>query len=168
MKQKIESALSVLIGLPLWGGHRAADLQVLKFGIRISTADRKGRPCEIGEYGLHLQCPWRISGPDGVVVGAMDLYHPPGEQPEVPPDFNWETGNRRDERLSAFFERTKDNPTQVLKASANDCGGFVLDLAGGFQLEVFPADSLPDEYWRLLKPRDLESHFVVTGKGIEQ
>jgi hypothetical protein len=50
-------------------------------------------------------------------------------------------------------------------------GGIVLSLAGGFALAVFPDDSLDGKYsehWRLLRPGDLSSHFVVSGSGIDE
>lgn len=65
MKDEIEQTLNVIIGMPLWGRHRAADLPVFKFGKQIPSMTRatKWRSAEVvlvGEYGLHIQCPWRI------------------------------------------------------------------------------------------------------------
>jgi hypothetical protein len=40
MKKEIEQTLKVLVGMPLWGSHRAADLQVFKFGKRIPSIMR--------------------------------------------------------------------------------------------------------------------------------
>jgi hypothetical protein len=167
MREEVERALSPLIEMPLWGAHRAADLQVFKLGDRTPAKNHKGEQCEVGEYALHLQCVWRIRGPQGIVVGSGDLYYPKGDSVEIPEDFDWEKRNRRDERLTALLATDAKKPLLVERVSADEAGGFVLDMSRGFRLEAFPADSLPDEYWRLFKPGDLSTHFVVTGRGIE-
>jgi len=53
-------------------------------------------------------------------------------------------------------------------AGADRLGGFTLGLSGGWSLDVFPDDSLDQEFGRLLRPRTDEPHFVVTGAGIEE
>ena len=166
MKQKIEKALSPLLGMPLWGASRAADMQVFQMGARHTVTSFRGKPCSVGDYALHLQCTWRIFGPSGIVTGSTDLYYPPGDPDQKPPDFDWQQGNRRDERLANLLAAESDG-FSVEHVSADESGGFVLNLRGGYRLEAFPADSLPNEHWRLLKQGDLTSHFVVTGLGIE-
>lgn len=61
-------------------------------------------------------------------------------------------------------------PYLVEAVSADAVGGFVLSLAGGFVLEAFPDDSLDGEYsehWRIFRPHELGTHFVVSGDGID-
>ena len=173
--KRLEAALAPLVGLPLWKTHRAADLQVFHFGDRrMTTIDfgpRKGQESEVGTYSLHIQCAWRVRGPNGIVVGSQDRFYKAGPAPHADEDDDWDWSvagaNRRDERLRMWLE---GRSYVVQRANADATGGFVLTLAEGFALDLFPDDSLDDEYsehWRILRPDDLESHFVVSGSGIE-
>lgn len=170
---RLEAALAPLVGLPLWTSHRAADLQVFQFGdkrtVTSNFGPRKGQESEVGEYGLHIQCAWRIRGPSGIVVASRDRFYKAGPEPFPEDDWDWSAGtNRRDERIRDWLSARSYN---VERVSADATGGIVLSLAGGFALDVFPDDSLDGEYsehWRLLRPGDLSSHFVVSGSGIDE
>jgi hypothetical protein len=170
---RLEAALAPLVGLPLWASHRAADLQVFQFGDRRTVTSnfgpRKGQELEVGEYGLHIQCAWRIRGPSGIVVASRDRFYKGGPEPFPEADWDWSAGtNRRDERIRDWLDARSH---RVERVSADATGGIVLLLAGGFALDVFPDDSLDGEYcehWRLLRPGDLSSHFVVSGSGIDE
>jgi hypothetical protein len=170
LREEIERALRPLVGLPLWATHRAADLQSFQFGAQNPTTTYKGEPALIGDYGLHLQCPWRIVGPRGVAAGSSDVYYPAGDPEQEPPDFRWDKkgANRRDERMNLLFQGRRQKPFFVESVAADAVGGLVLTLSEGFALEAFPCDSLPHEHWRLLYGVASEKpHFVVTGAGIE-
>jgi hypothetical protein len=66
---RVQRELERLLGLELSGTHRGADLRVLKFG-PLRPAGRG----TVGDLALHVQCPWRIDGSDGVVTGRGDLW----------------------------------------------------------------------------------------------
>ena len=96
------NAFDVLIGLRLAIVRRAADMLVVHFGEIRPNASGDGT---IGDYALHVQCPWCFDGPLGTVTGRDDLweYAGPGARPE-----NWshEDGlSLQDERLSHLFAR---------------------------------------------------------------
>ena len=173
---RLEGALAPLLHLPLWKSHRAADLQVFQFGDkRTVTSDfgpRKGQESEVGEYALHVQCAWRVRGPSGIVVGSSDRYYRSGPDPFPKEEDDWDWSipgaNRRDERIREWLQARS---YEVERVSADATGGIVLSFATGFALDVFPDDSLDgeyDEHWRLLRPADLSSHFVLRGGGIDQ
>jgi len=173
LKEEIEQTLNVLIGMPLWGSHRAADLQVFKLGARIPSMTRamKRRPAEavvIGEYGLHVQCPWRITQGATIAVARRDLYYAAGEDPyKDRDDFDYDTHpNRCDERMSALLAAWGDNPPVVEAVEADMVGGLRISLTQQCALEVFPDDSMEGEHWRLLPNSLRRDHFVMTGKGI--
>ena len=88
---RLEGALAPLVGLPLWTSHRAADLQVFQFGdkrtVTSNFGPRKGQELAVGEYGLHIQCAWRIRGPSGIVVASRDRFYKAG--PEPFPEDDW-------------------------------------------------------------------------------
>ncbi|MFN3651079.1 MAG: hypothetical protein ACK47B_16005 [Armatimonadota bacterium] len=171
--KQIAAALAALHGQPLCGSHRAGDLQVFQFGeLREFIRERgrgKGELALRPDWGLHVQCSWRITGPEGIVVARRDLYYRAGDDP----DLDWETfdydrdPNRRTERMQEFLRQHEAKPLRVEAIAADSVGGFRLELSEGCCLEVWPDDSLPGEHWRLLRSENLDSHFVVTGEGIE-
>jgi hypothetical protein len=146
----IESALAPLVGLPLWASGRAADLQWFQLGaqhlVTVQHGPTKGTERTVGDYALHVQCAWRISGPTGIVVASRDRYVPAGDPDKEPPEWRWDRpgANRCDQRIETWC----------------------LALSHGHALEVFPDDSQDGEHWRLLQPARDADHFVVTGAGI--
>ena len=169
MKAEIERATVVLVGKALWRCLRAADMATFDFGKRRASLDFRGNPREVGDLALHVQCAWRITRGDRVVVGNNDLYYPAdyvGEQNVVPPDFDWSRNpNRRDRLLSSLFEDgTKEFTVQTVEVCP--AGNLYIPLSEGLCLDVFPNDSSTDEYWRLFEPDKEGPHFVVTGGGI--
>ena len=93
MKPQIEKATAVLVGKALWGCTRAADLASFAFGERREAPSSGGGARPVGEFALHVQCAWRITRGDQVLVGSRDLYYPASygdENREIPPDFDWD------------------------------------------------------------------------------
>ena len=169
MKARIEKATEPLVGMPLWGCTRAADLASFQFGRRRTVAGYKSGPKQVGDYALHVECAWRISRADRVIVGNVDLYYPADLTIEVPlPDRGWDTGpNRRDELIRLLFEDGK-REFMVRRVDVGSAGALTIVMDEGLLLEVLPNDSLSLEYWRLFRPSsDDEAHFVCTGRGIQ-
>ncbi|HKV92836.1 MAG TPA: hypothetical protein VJW20_09840 [Candidatus Angelobacter sp.] len=168
MKERIQEALAVLVGQPLWSSGRAADLEWFGFGGRRTVKDSRGEEQEVGDYALHVQCAWRIRCGSQVVVASRDLYYQPEETEDRPEDFNWDVqgGNRRDKRIAELFQNeTREFPVQ--KVEAGEAGAFTIIFDQGYALDVFPDDSLSGEYWRFFRPYRGERHFVITGSGIK-
>ena len=167
MRDEIEKALRLLVGLPLWSSGRAADLQWFQFGQRRSVKGFRGDTKVVGDYALHVQCAWHVTRNDEIIVGSRDLYYPPDETTDEPSDFDWEhSPNRRDTRIAELF----NNETRkffVRQVQVRDAGSFAVVLDEGYVLDVFPHDSLPGEHWRLFRPSTDDPHFVMTGKGLE-
>ena len=170
VRAEIESATAALIGKPLWTCRRAADMATFQFGGRIKGVDYYGRPSQVGDYALHVQCAWRITRGDEIVVGSGDLYYPAeyqNEHEEFPADFDWRKHpNRRDKLLRLLFENDV-REFIVQRIEVGIAGNLRIELSGGFVLDVFPDYSLDSEHWRLFAPGKDEPHFVVTGRGIE-
>jgi hypothetical protein len=61
MTNRIEQALGVLVGLPLWAIGRAVDLAWFEFGSRRTARGFKGLEREAGDYALHVMYAWRIT-----------------------------------------------------------------------------------------------------------
>lgn len=165
MSTKMESELSLLVGKALWACRRAADMATFQFGSRTKTLDYYGRPTEVGEYALHVQCAWRITRREEIVVGNRDLYYPADvadDGLEVPKSFNWDKDpNRRDRLILLFFDQGKEFTVQSVQTAVG--GSFRLIFRGGEALDVFPNDSLRHEHWRLLRPTSADRQFVFSG-----
>jgi len=164
---EIEAALASLIALPLWSSGRAADVQWFQFGAQRVIHGRLGAPRVVGEFALHVQCAWRLAGPEGIVVASRDRHVPAGDPDAEPPGWRWDVpgANRSDERCAAWFATRA--AACVERVTADAFGGLRVALTGGVTLEVFPDDSLDREHWRYFQPATEEPHFVVTGAGVE-
>jgi hypothetical protein len=169
LKEEIERYFQQLIGLRLTKTTRAAAMESLKFG-HLLQVDKLGEEFEIGEFALHLQCPWRFTNDTKILVGSNDLFEPTHENAEFDESFDWDTpnGNLRDFKLHEIIS-TKD--LIVNSIVADDYGGFELLFDSNIKLYVFPADSKVGEYsefWRLLDNRPInKGHFVVSNSGVE-
>ena len=170
----ILSHLKALIGKKLSIARRAHNLCNFQFGQIHAVAGGT-----VGEYALHIECPWRIEGPQGIVTGCDDLWEP---AEKVEDDFDWDTwadekqGNLQDtlleELLGGYDENTDSfvNQTELLtveEIQADSCGGAMIKLSGGYRLVLFPASSRR-EAWRLFQPDTNEQHFVISGGRIER
>jgi len=172
VKEQANRALRQLIGLKLSRMALAADMRTIQFGIT-----RPGSRGVVGEYALHVQCPWRIEREcDGqIITGSGDLCEPCDENDQRNESFNLERGNSLQEQilrglLQGYDERTRQivnsaNLLVVNAVEADSFGGFRLELSGGFQFIAFPNASR-GEAWRLFRPtadgeRLAERHFVV-------
>jgi hypothetical protein len=147
----VEDALAILQGVKLWGATRASEMQVFSFGGRIWRSNRRNQRVAVGEFALHLQCPWRLSRLSRILIGSDDWYR-----------------NREENPTNVLLKLIEDTP-RVITIAADDFGGFHLEFDRQLRLEVFPAHSERGEYsehWRLLRGR--RHDFVVTGEGIEQ
>ena len=171
---EIESAIRPLIGLKLSIARRAADLRNFQFGdIRPAPPGiRPGPRGTVGEYALHIQCPWRIDGPEGIVTGRTDLYKLPSG--DYPPD-DWEPkhgNNRQDDRIGRLLG-VEDllagayiNQTGLLvveKVWASAFGDVILFLSGGYRIVIFPSGTT-GEAWRVFRSSG-HPHFVVDEEG---
>ncbi|SCB60033.1 hypothetical protein GA0061105_10983 [Rhizobium aethiopicum] len=161
----LQDGLQVLVGLPLSIVRNAADMKVLHFGT--IRPPRSGRGT-VGEYALHIQCPWRIVSESVVITGTSDrfvtLQGGAGWNDDVPQSQNLQF-IRIAALLKGFDEATKSfiNTTEqlvVMTASADTYGGADLALSGGYRLQIFPDGSL-EEDWRFIQNEG--RHFVIEG-----
>jgi hypothetical protein len=161
------NSFAVLIGLRLSLVRRAADMLILHFGDIRPHESGQGT---VGNYALHVQCPWRFDGPDGTVTGRDDLwvYAGPGERPL---DWSHEDGfSLQDQRFAGLFvhdESTRSwvNESErfiVTDAQQTKRGDVTLTLANGYAIVLFPA-GCKHEAWRLFAPSS-DRHLVFPDK----
>lgn len=166
MSEKINKILQNLIGLPLTRTTRAANMECLKFGTLYLT-DRDGETWNHGEFGLHLQCPWRLTNDSEIIVGSNDLYEQADETAEFDENFNWEefNANLRDIKLDKVIS---DKEHIVKSAIADRFGGLEIVFDSRMLLTVFPVISskADNEFWRLLDNRpETKQHYVSKSTG---
>jgi hypothetical protein len=165
----IERTLQVVVGMPLWGCGHIGAMVMLQFGARhdvvIRFGARKGSTKAVGDHALHLQCAWRLGGPDGIIVASGDVFLPPDN---APPDWRWDESsiNRYEERIGTWLAATAAAPPVVTAIAADDFGGLDITLSDGHHLTVFVDASSRDEQWRFFQPARDTDHLVVTGTGI--
>ena len=124
----------------------------------------------IGEFALHIECPWRIVSSEGIVTGSADYYEPVEARAEVDANDS-HTGNLQQKRLGDLLG-SYDASTRswvnsraeltVQSVRVDDFGGFDLEFSGGLLLQVFP-DGSREENWRFFAPGSEEEHVVIAG-----
>lgn len=75
-----------------------------------------------GKYGLNIQCPWRLTLENRIMVASGDFYLPrTGLSDEA---FEWDNlgANRFDERIGVFKKGLESNVV-VSEVSADELGG---------------------------------------------
>lgn len=158
--------LGGLVGLQLSVIRRAADMVMLHFGPMRPHASGRGT---VGDYALHVQCPWRLDGPTETITGRDDLweYGGPGEGPE---DWTYDKGRSlQDERLTAYFGSPDhkggwliEKPRLlVVTVEASPRGDLNISLSEDHELIVFPAGT-GEESWRFFATAG--DHHVVFPK----
>lgn len=166
MKERIEEKLKVLIGLKLSGTSRTANMECMKFGSY--KAMTKTGKVDIGEFGLHVQCEWRMIKASKMLVASNDLYEPMRGQ-KFSEDFNYEEGNLRDTDFRALIA---ENDLVVESIEVDEIGGLIVHLSDNFQLQLIPLNTSRteyNEYWRLLNnTNEKAKHFVIGVNGIEK
>jgi hypothetical protein len=164
MNANIDQLLRALVGEPMWTSRRAADMATFQFGKRIKERDYYGRPSEIGEYAMHVQCAWRIVKGDAVIVGSRDLHHPASaaDDDTIPEGFDWDREhNRRDKLIESFFDGRSFTVRHVTLGAAGTCR---IEFDDAVMLEIFPDDSFAHEHWRLFSTLDTNAQLIVTGR----
>jgi hypothetical protein len=146
------------------------DMACFDFGSRrLVKGKSNGKEVQVGDYALHVQCPWRITLEDKIIVGRGDMF---GDillkQNNTPAcDVDWNKGNTFDGIVKEFL-LNESRQLMVQIVSVGHAGSLTILLEGNYRLEIFPYDSSEDEHWRFFKPHAGEPHLVFTGEGIRE
>ncbi len=168
----MRQSLNQLVGLTLAVARRAANIRVFHFG-SMRPAAKSDLPSlrdkprgSIGDFALHIQCPWRIETNKSILTGDSDLWEPLDRSKGLSYD-NWNDdtdGNLQDQLIEQFMSHNDNLIVKNVDCRPN-CT-FTLTFAGDYRLIVFPSGSTGED-WRLFRPESDESHFVVFGGAIE-
>ena len=149
MNEKIREAieyLNMLKGEPLSGIGRGANMLWMGFGKDVKTTNLKGEERLVSEYALHIQCAWRLLYRKRIFTGNGDFY----ELTETNDTGDWDTkgGNLFDLKAVELNSVLSQKCFTIQKIMMRNTGDLKICLSNGLRLEVFPNDSLYEEYWR--------------------
>ncbi|MDX8036214.1 hypothetical protein SK803_38970 [Lentzea sp. BCCO 10_0856] len=141
---------------------RACDLVWLGFGPYREVTDHRGGTREIGEYALHLQCPWRVTCGDRLVTRSSHIYVP-GPDWTGDGDFDWDVrgANRFDVRAGELTAHLAGERIVVTSVEVTERGDLTVALSDGLRIEALRAGSVRDESWRFFRPHRDDDHVVV-------
>jgi hypothetical protein len=148
-------------------------MRVLHFGtirpaLKSDLPSRKNKPRgSIGDFALHIQCPWRIESDNRILTGRSDLWEPV-DRPEGSSYVDWDyeiDGNLQDQLIAQFISNNDNLLVETISVQPN-CS-FTLAFRCGYRLVVFPSGSIGED-WRLFRPDSDEPHLVVSGGAIER
>lgn len=162
IREQVTVALCQIVGLPLTASRRAADMRTFQFG-KLRSVERGS----IGDLALHVRCPWRIEGPEGILTGRLDLWEPIDVDSKLN-DEAWDyekSPNLQDFRLDQWLSRN-GSLLVVENVDADNLGGGAIFFALGFVLRLFPAGTRGED-WRLFRPKTDAAHFVISGGAVE-
>ena len=155
----IQQALTPVVGLPLRCIGRAANMLWLHFGeMRAVPAHGEGTKT-VGQWAIHVQCPWRICRLGRIVVAYHDYYYSP--EGDALEDWDSPGKSRFDSMALGLCSEFETRPPEVASVQPDDVGGFSLHFVTDYRLDVFPADSDDSsEHWRVFQPGDTSKHYV--------
>ncbi|MGI1659916.1 MAG: hypothetical protein ACRKFN_13270 [Desulfitobacterium sp.] len=167
MKSIIEQKLKPLIGIPLSKVGRSANVVWFCFGEKRISKDFFGNKREVFQYAIHLECSWRIIKNNIIEIGSKDLYVPSKEWKGDDENFEWDIqgNNLFDDWINLSNSCL---PLNITNFSVDQVCGIKVFFEEDYVLEIFPNNSTDDECWRFFIPGNLDSHLVITGKGVKE
>lgn len=162
MNLVVQDALNSLVRLRLRCIGRAANLLWVHFGEWHEIPNRNGGTRMVGDWALHIQCPWRFNRGSRILVASRD-FNDDGVQAK---SYDWNAGGlSKFDRLAATFNTDLEVVDyHVLSVTCDALNGFRLAFPHSLAFDVFPhaAASPPKhEFWRLFQPSNQSRHFVV-------
>jgi hypothetical protein len=160
MSITVQDALTPLVGIPMRSIGRAANLLWLHFGRMRDVPAQDGAMKSVGEWAVHIQCPWRICRSGQIVVAYHDYYYKPDGNP-LNDDWDSHGKSRFDFVARGLITEFETTPPTVASVTPDDVGGFSLRFSGEYRLDVFPDDSQgSSEHWRIFQPVQGSRHLV--------
>ncbi|MBN8550379.1 MAG: hypothetical protein J0M12_13785 [Deltaproteobacteria bacterium] len=156
LKIQIERELESLLGKPLVGLGRAADMLWLGFGDPCQITNFKGKERSVSEFALHVQSAWRFIKEGRIALASGDLYL---DSVTKFADDGRSPLSRFDSEVPLFSSR--EVPATVKSVAADEMGGVVLIFDSGLHFEIVVMDSAKEEKWRFFSNKSEADHFVV-------
>lgn len=142
--EEVRPLLARLVGAPLTGIGRALDMAVLDFGRDLISPDDANGHKVNSEYSLHIQCPFRISRRDSILLGSEDLRR------ETTTTSDTEFRINYDRRAEALDKIVSTRELLVDNIDVNELGDVHLRLRQDVEIMIFPARTYKLEAWRFV------------------
>lgn len=121
------------------------------------------------EYTIGVECPWRIEGPDAIIVGSDDYFEPASGSDEAGSDSQGSRRDLQEQLIVGLLGELKGGRMEsfvskfvVVSIRVESFGGFRIEMSGNYTLAVFPASRNQME-WIYLRP-GLKSFVYMEGK----
>lgn len=140
---------------------RAGSMLWVGFGKWITKKNYRDEIRKVNEYSLHVSCSWRFTDGKNIIMASRDMYLP--KNGEYIDDFDWDVigNNRFDERINIIHREINKNIITVDELKIDKYGSLIVQFNNGYVLEVFPDDSLEEEYWRFISNINESEHLVI-------
>ena len=161
-------ALSVLHGLRIRCVGRALDMLWIHFGDYRTYCDDRGKSREVGEWALHVQCPWRFVHSVGITLASADVYFYANR--DEPYDFRAGGESVFDRKAAQLNRVLESGDFRVSSIAVGVSGTFELECNDELRFSVFPNASYQDptgEFWRMFRPDREGPHYAVSANGFE-
>jgi len=137
--------MQALVGKPIWD-LRYCGFIYFNVGERKWITNRKGQRVQEGEYGIGLECSWRLRTNEHIICGSWDLNEMLiGSNPQESPSLTL-----FEMRLMELEHLEARDLLIVQSVECDVVGGFRIDLSYGLALEAFPCESRNEsEFWHL-------------------
>ncbi|MEW5975659.1 MAG: hypothetical protein AB1898_07620 [Acidobacteriota bacterium] len=150
---EVREGLKQLIGLRLVKCWNAFATRYFYFSDNFS--DKATDECC---YTLDIECAWRITKDAAILVGLDDYSLPADDHSDPDWRVDMPTGHLQDQKLRELLGEIRGG--EIINTGSDfiaqsvevdEYGGFRINLAGGYTLEVFPASS-NEMMWSLIRP----------------
>ncbi len=144
--------LQALVGLPLTDMWRYGEFQKFELGEQKPFVNRKGQAVTRADWGLVVNCKWRIEGPASFILCSDH--------------FDSEQG-RQDSHAKEFYHSLRKVPPVVRAVEVRANGELMLSFTNGYSLSMEPIENrdIDDENWRLMPPEEDSRSDLVLWSG---
>ena len=161
MSSPYQIAIQSLNSLRVSSIGAAADMLWVHFGEFRTVPTRDGLTKEVGEWALHLQCPWRFVRNGKIILGSSDFYYQAEDGEPLKRDSNSKSlFSLKAARLNQYLH---SEVVGIVDIHLSGAGAFELRMGSGVVFSVMPVESLEvsdAESWRLFQPSTDLPHFV--------
>ena len=156
---KIVRFFENIIGERLQYICRTCDLLDIGFGDLVYKSNARGEEITVPTYALHVQCPFRITNANGIIIGSDDLFISLSEK-KNDVDLSQKNVCILDCRLACYEHLIKNEI--VNKVEINKHGDLNIYLSSCV-ISVFATSSTETESWRFFKTGKKGWHLVKNG-----
>lgn len=131
----------------IWEGvGRCSDMIWFSFGKDITIINHRNQVVKKTEYALHVQCSWRISKENTIILGNNDVYTLVDDLTED--DWDIIGNNIFDIRINETIIPLL--PLNVLRVECSKVGDVKITLESGIVISIFVNSSEETEEWRFI------------------